>query len=98
MVKEIIWTETSVKDRLTIYRFWQNHNKSDAYSKKLEVLFSEAVKLIALFPEIGTCTDFKDVKVKMVRTYKIFYRIFDDHILIIRVWDARQDPETLKIE
>jgi plasmid stabilization system protein ParE len=98
MAKEIVWTETSVNDRLMIYQYWQVHNKSDTYSEKLEILFNESAKLIALFPGIGANTDFNDIKVKVVRDYKIFYRIDDDRIVIIRVWDSRQDPVTLKVD
>lgn len=97
MAKKIVWTETAVKDRFEIYRFWLWHNKSDTYSKKLEQLFEESSKMLSKFPGMGTKTDYQGVRVKVVRNYKIFYQAFDDRIEIIRVWDARQDPTDLKI-
>ncbi len=72
MAKKIEWTQTSILDRFKIYHFWIDNNKSDAYSKKLETLFNEAAKLISEFPEIGTETDYPDLRVKVVKSYKIF--------------------------
>ena len=98
MAKKIIWTETSVKDRFQIYQFWLTNNQSNSYSEKLERLFNESAKLISLFPEIGTKTDFPEIRVKVIRDFKIFYRERIDSIEIIRVWDTRRKPTGLQIE
>lgn len=98
MAKEIVWTETSIKDRLSIYQFWIDHNQSDTFSIKLELLFNESAKLVAIFPDAGTKTDFENIRVKVVRSYKLFYRNQNDRIEILRVWDSRQNPSTLKIK
>ena len=97
MAKKIEWTQTSIEDRFRIYNFWIDNNRSDSYSEKLEILFNEAAKLISEFPEIGTETDYPDLRVKVVRSYKIFYISEVDKILIIRVWDSRQNPSDLKL-
>lgn len=96
MAKKIEWTQTSIQDRFKIYTFWIDHNKSDSYSKKLEALFNEAAKLISEFPEIGTETDFPNLRVKVIRSYKLFYINQADRIQIIRVWDTRQNPENIE--
>jgi plasmid stabilization system protein ParE len=97
MAKKIVWTETAVRDRFRIYQFWHWHNKSENYSLKLEKLFNESAKIISRFPEVGTKTDFKDVRLKVVRNYKIFYCTLEDRIEIIRVWDAKQDSDSLQL-
>jgi toxin YoeB len=97
MAKKIEWTQTSIEDRFRIYNFWIDNNRSDSYSEKLEILFNEAAKLISEFPEIGTETDYPNLRVKVVRSYKIFYISEVDKILIIRVWDSRQNPSDLKL-
>ena len=97
MVKKVIWTETSVKDRFQIYQFWLTNNKSNLYSEKLERFFNESANLIARFPEIGTKTDFPDIRVKVIRDFKIFYRNQIDSIEIIRVWDARRNLKDLEL-
>jgi plasmid stabilization system protein ParE len=98
MAKKVVWTQTSIQDRFKIYEFWLNKNKSNLYSEKLEKLFIEASKLLAEFPEIGTQTDLNDVRVKVVRDYKIFYINLNDSIQIIRVWGTRQNPDELELE
>ena len=97
MARKIEWTETSIKDRFEIYQFWIKKNKSDAYSKKLEILFNEAAKLISEFPEIGTETDFPGLRVKVIRNYKLFYSDQSDTIQIIRIWGTRQNPQNLDL-
>ena len=97
MAKEIVWTETAVRDRLRIYQFWLSHNQSQVYSEKLEKLFNESAKLIADFPEIGARTDYRDIRFKMVGNHKLFYKSGVDKIEIIRVWDTRQNPADVDI-
>jgi len=71
MAKKIEWTLTSIQDRLRIYHYWIDNNKSESYGNKLEILFNEAAKLISEFPEIGTETDYPDLRVKVVKSYKL---------------------------
>lgn len=96
MAKEIEWTKTSVHDRFKIYQFWIERNKTDSYSKKLEMLFNEAARLISEFPQIGTATDIPQVRVKVIKSYKLFYVSHVDKIQIISVWDTRQNPLRLE--
>jgi len=98
MVKEIIWAEISIKDRFEIYIFWSDHNKSDTYSKKLEQLFNQTAQLLSNFPEIGLGTNFKSTKIKIVSHFKIFYLIQKESIIILRIWDARQNPKKFKLK
>lgn len=98
MAKEIVWTWTAIQDRRRIYQYWTQKNKSDLFSEKLEGLFNEAATLLSEFSEIGTKTDFQDIRVKVIRNYKVFYHILPDKIQIIRVWDSRQNPENLELE
>jgi plasmid stabilization system protein ParE len=96
MARKIEWTQTSIRDRFEIYKFWVEKNKSDSYSKKLEILFNEAARLISEFPEIGTETDFSGLRVKVIKSYKLFYMDDSETIKIIRIWDTRQNPQNLE--
>ncbi len=98
MAKEVEWTLTSIQDRFDIYRFWLNNNQSDTYSEKLELLFNEAAKLISEFPDIGIETDTPNVRIKIIKSYKLFYLNTDNSIQILRVWDSRQNPADLKLK
>lgn len=84
-----------MQDRYNIYNYWFYHNKSISYSEKLEFIFNKTAVLISEFTELGTRTDYPDIRVTIVRQFKIFYRINQERIEIVRVWDTRQNPEAL---
>lgn len=96
MAKQIIWSHRAQTDRKEILKYWINRNKSNNYSKKLNGLFKEAIKLIADYPEIGKPTDDKNARIKIVRDYLIIYEINNEQIFILTIWDSRQNPERLK--
>ncbi len=98
MAKKVVWTQTAIQDRVKIYQYLANKNKSNLYSEKLERLFDEGAKLLSEFPEIGTQTDFQNIRVKVIRTYKLFYLNQPDSIQILRVWHTGQDPDKLEVE
>jgi len=52
MAKQIIWSLRAQNDRKEILGYWIERNKSNTYSKKLNFLFKEAVKLVAKHPKI----------------------------------------------
>lgn len=95
MAKKVRWTASSITDRTNIYKYWLERNQSDVYPEKLEQLFEKSAELISNFPNIGTRTDYRKVYSKVVRDYKIFYRIKPDEIQILRVWDTRQHPDSI---
>ncbi|MBV6642404.1 MAG: type II toxin-antitoxin system RelE/ParE family toxin [Cyclobacteriaceae bacterium] len=97
MAKEIRWTTRSIIDRTNIYKYWFERNQSEVYPEKLEQLFEKSAELIANFPKIGTQTNFRNVYSKVVRDYKIFYRVTNDEIQILRVWDTREHPNSAGI-
>lgn len=59
MAKQVIWSRRSHNERIEILKYWNDRNKSTDYSKKLNRLFIEAVKLISIHPNIGKLTDDK---------------------------------------
>ena len=94
MAQKIRWTTRSIIDRTNIYKYWLERNRTDTYPEKLEHLFEKSAELISNFPNIGTRTNYRNVYSKVVRDYKIFYRIESDEIQILRVWDTRQHPNS----
>lgn len=98
MAKQITWSLKAQKDRKEILHYWRVCNQSNFYSKKLNELFKKAITLIANHPGIGRKTGLKNVRVKLVRDYLIFYEETQNEILILTIWDNRRNPEELKIE
>jgi addiction module RelE/StbE family toxin len=93
MVKRIVWTENAHNERKEILLFWRNHNQSTVYSKKLNELIKKAIQLISAHPHIGRKADVKNVRVKLVRDYLLFYEETDDTIIILSIWDNRRNPD-----
>jgi len=92
MAKQIIWSLRAQDDRKQIFDYWTQRNKSSNYSKKLNKLFRVAVKLIVKHPNIGKPTDISNVRVKIIRDYLMIYEEAGTRIIILTIWDSRQDP------
>lgn len=98
MANRIIWSLSAQKDRKSILEYWNERNKSNIYSKKLNELLKAAINLICIHPNIGRKTDYPHVRSKVVRDYQIFYEEATNTINILRIWDNRQEPSKLKIK
>ena len=96
MAKQIVWSRRAQRDRKEILEYWRVRNKSNTYSKKLNRLFKESIKIITDFPEIGKLTDQANTRIKIVKDYLIIYEETETQILILTIWDSRQDPGKLK--
>jgi len=62
----------------------------------LNRLFKESIKIITDFPQIGKPTDEADTRIKIVKDYLIVYEETQTQIVILTIWDSRQDPGKLK--
>ena len=96
MAKVVVWSIRAQKERKEILEYWRLRNKSNTYSKKLNQLFKESVKIIKDFPQIGKPTDDTNTRIKIVRDYLMIYEETESQIHILTIWDSRQDPEKIK--
>jgi plasmid stabilization system protein ParE len=96
MARKIIWTEAAIEDRYRIYSFWLQNNGNPNYSEKMETLFKQAADLLALYPQLGRQTDVPNIREKVVRSHKLFYKQSAKNIVIVRVWETHQNPSKLK--
>ena len=96
MAKQVIWSLKAQNDKKVILNYWRQRNKSNTYSKKLNELFKESIRIIIDFPQIGKVTDDTKARIKIVRDYLIIYEETETQIFILTIWDSRQDPDKLK--
>ena len=96
MAKQVIWSLRAQNDKKKVLDYWRQRTKSNTYSKKLNELFKESIKIILDFPQIGKVTDDTKARIKIVRDYLIIYEETETHIFILTIWDSRQDPDKLK--
>ena len=97
MAKRVVWASQARIDRYKILTYWKEHNKSNSYSKKLNMQFNEAVRSIQKFPLMSKSTDEDYIRVKYVSHFHLIYEISENEIVILRVWDSRQNPQKLKL-
>lgn len=97
MAKQVIWSLRAQNDKKEILNYWNQRNKSNTYSKKLNELFKESIKIILDFPQIGKVTDDTQARIKIVRDYLIIYEETEVQVIILTIWDSRQDPDKLKM-
>jgi plasmid stabilization system protein ParE len=48
-------------------------------------------------PESGKKTDYKNIRIKIVSHYLIFYRIQEKYIEVVRIWDSRRDSKSFNL-
>ena len=97
MARRIIWAEEAQKDRRQIFSYWNKRNKSNAYSKKLNRQLNKTLIVLCEFPFIGRPTQKQNVRIKIVRDYLVIYKITNNKIIVLRIWDSRQNPQKLKL-
>ncbi len=98
MVRKIEWTLEGRVSKLEILQYWNDRNKSNIYSKKLNKLFTDSLKAIVRHPHFGKPTEESNIKVITARFYDIFYRELPDSIHVLLIWDTRRDPNSLKFK
>jgi plasmid stabilization system protein ParE len=95
--RKIEWLVDAKLDLKEILGYYIERNGSAIYSKKLNTKFNKSIQLISKNPFIGTQSDFSKVRTLITDDYQIIYEIFDEALLIIKIWDCRRNPADKKI-
>lgn len=96
MVKRsVVWTETAIKQRREILKYWVVRNKSTLYAEKLIELIKKRINLILENPYAGKLTNHLDTREAAMGNFSIYYKITDSKIFITAFWDNRQNPAEL---
>ncbi|MDR6967616.1 toxin YoeB [Flavobacterium arsenatis] len=96
--RKIVWTSFARKSRTSIFLYWNKRNKSNIYSKKLNVLFQESLNQLTFFPESSIKSENLNVRLKIVSHFEIVYSITETHIFVLDIWDTRQNPDNFPIK
>ncbi len=97
MARRLIWTVEARNSRKNIFNYWNNRNKSKTYSNKLNILFNQNLKTVILLPEFGLATKKTNVKFIIVSHFEIIYKITEIEIVVLDIWDTRQNPTEFPI-
>ena len=93
--RKIVWTDTAIRQRREILKYWTTKNKSIAYAKKLIEITAEHLQVINENPKAFKETDFNDVRESAMGHFSLYYRITPKQIIVMAFWDNRQDPKKL---
>ncbi len=94
--RTVVWTQTAIKQRRHILRYWTVRNKSTAYAEKLILLIRERIDLIEQNPQAGKRTNHLDTREAAMGNFSIYYKYTEDKIFITAFWDNHQDPNKLE--
>lgn len=93
--RTVVWTATAVKQRRDILRYWTLRNGSTKYSEKLIQLIRNRIELILTHPETCKESEYPNTREAAMGNFSIYYRIFEERIIVTAFWDNRQDPKKL---
>jgi plasmid stabilization system protein ParE len=94
--RRIVWTTPAKLQLKAIFEYLNFRNKSKLYSLKLNRLIQTELKILLQQPTIGKKTDPINIRGLLIENYYIFYEINETHIIILSVWDTRQNTKRLK--
>ena len=95
---EIVWSQAADRDLARIYSYLEPRSLR-AVRNLLRRLF-KAIDLLAEMPRMGAAAELdteREYRQYVVEHYKIFYYVEQERLLIVRLWDTRQDPSSFFI-
>ena len=93
----IIWTSNAKLELKHILEFYNFRNKTKTYSQNLYRKMQAELSLIILHPEIGKKSDLINVRGLIIENHIVYYEVNENHIIILSIWDTRQNPNRLKL-
>lgn len=96
MVKKVTFTERAEKERLSILEYYFKVTGSKNIPSKIYLQFNRVINNIRIFPESGK--KLKNNNRGIIKShYKIVYKIEAESIIILHIWDTRQNPKHLPL-
>lgn len=92
MDRQVVWSARASRDIIAIYSFWLQRTGSNRYPIKLRKAFKKATEMLKRSPQVGILTDTADYRFVVIGYYKLFYAVTEDAIVVLSVFDSRQDP------
>lgn len=91
----VVWTETAVKQRREILKYWTKRNGTTVYAEKLIKLTARQIKSILNNPELYKLSEYPETRESALGHFSIYYKVTNSHLVITAFWDNRQDPKSL---
>lgn len=96
MVKRtVVWTETAVRQRREILKYWTKHNGTTRFAEELIKITAERIQIILRHPESFKSTTYPETRESAMGHFSIYYKLEKERLIITAFWDNRQDPKNL---
>ena len=96
---KIIWSSRAQKELNSTILYWNEHNKSNTYSKKILKEIGKKEEFLLKNPNSGTPLNYRSLfKVQLLKYFSLVFQLKNEEIQIISFWDNRRNPENLEIE
>ncbi len=93
--QQIIWTAKGLTSLNEILLFYKLQNGNSTYSKRLLVQIKKSIKILEEFPFTGKPTSLYLIRELVLNRNSVFYKLVDEKIYILLVWDNRMDAQYL---
>ena len=94
---KVEWSVEARLDLLDILEFYLKRNGTSIFSRKLNKLINEGIRLISKNPLIGVQSDISDARALITGDYQINYIVTSKAIIIVMLWDSRRNPEDKRV-
>ena len=94
---KVRWTGPARRDLIQLHDYlWI---RDPIAARQYVAAIREATMRLVEFPEMGSKFDSRPIagslRSVVVNNHRVIYRVEPDAVLIFRVWDCRQDPDSL---
>ena len=91
------WSKRAENSLTKILAYYRDRNESSEYSDKLSREIHNALERVVANPYMGHRQGKGDFRFVIVYPFQVFYRVTKKEIRVSLVWDARRNPDTLKL-
>jgi plasmid stabilization system protein ParE len=92
---KIVWSKRSKNQFREALEYWEDRNGNTIFPEKLIVETTRKLLKVAENPELGRSWGHPTRRFAMVRSYKIYYDVKKEHILVLLFWHTKRDPDQL---
>lgn len=95
---QVRWTKKALYSFADTLKYWNIHNSSEKYSKKLRIEVEKKEKLLSQNPHLGSQSEIDGVKYVLIdKNFSLYYRINDKVVEVLAFWDNRRNPKNLNL-
>lgn len=95
--KPVKWSVRARKEWREILIFYRKRNGNSEYGRKLQKQVDAILTYVKQDEEYGQATEIPNVRSITFAPFELCYKITADKIIVVTIWDARRNPEDLKI-